>query len=107
MTYDPVFALEKLNIPVLAFWGGKDTYLPVPESIAVFRKALARAANKRYVVKVYPNGNHSLLESESGSPSTGGKEKNFPAGFWKLEADWLLKHVRTPKGASARSLSRR
>ena len=98
MTYDPVPALEKLNIPVLAFWGGKDTYLPVPESIAIFKKALARAGNKNYVVKIYPNCSHSLLESDAGSPSTGGKEKNFPAGFWKMKTDWLLNHL-SRKGA--------
>lgn len=97
MTYDPAPALDKLNIPVLAFWGGKDTYLPVMESIAVFKQAMAKAGNKNYVVKIYPNGNHSLLESDSGSPSTGGKEKNFPAGFWKMKTDWLLEHVDIPK----------
>ena len=93
MTYDPVPALEKLNIPILAFWGGKDTYLPVPETIVNFKQAMAKAGNKNYVVRIYPNGNHSLLESDSGSPSTGGKEKNFPAGFWKMKIDWLLKRV--------------
>jgi len=97
MTYDPVPALEKLNIPVLALWGGKDTNLPVPESIANFKQAMAKAGNRNYVVKVYPNNSHSLLESDSGSPSTGGKEKNFAAGLWKMKTDWLLKHVNIPK----------
>lgn len=93
MTYDPVPALEKLNIPVLAFWGGKDTFLPVPETVAAFKQAMAKAGNKNYFVKIYPNGNHSLIESERGSPSTGGKEKNFLAGFWKMKTDWLLERV--------------
>lgn len=88
-TYNPIPALEKLNIPVLAYWGGKDTFLPVPESIAAFKQAMAKAGNKNYVVKVYPNGNHSLIESDSGSPSTGGKEKKFLAELWKMQTDWL------------------
>jgi dienelactone hydrolase len=93
MTYDPVPALEKLKIPVLAVWGAKDTYLPVPETIKVFERAMAEAGNRDYVVKLYPGGNHSMLVSETGSPSTGGKERSFVAGLWELKADWLLKHV--------------
>jgi uncharacterized protein len=93
MTYDPVPVLENLHIPVLALWGGKDTYLPVEETVAVFKQAMAKAENKSYVIKIYPNCNHSLIESDSGSPSTGGKEKNFRAGVWELKTDWLLKHA--------------
>lgn len=96
MTYDPVPALENLHIPVLAIWGDRDTYLPVPETVALFKQAMAKAGNKNHVIKIYPNYNHSLLDSERGSPSTGGTEKNFPAGFWKMKTDWLLKHVSPP-----------
>jgi fermentation-respiration switch protein FrsA (DUF1100 family) len=97
MTYDPVPALEKIEIPVLAFWGGKDTFLPVAESVAAFKQAMAKAGNKNYAVKIYPNGNHSLIESDTGSPSTGGKEKNFSAGFWKMKTDWLVNHMKISK----------
>ena len=97
MTYDPVPALENLHIPVLAIWGNKDTYLPVPETVAVFKQAMAKAGNRNYLIKIYPNCNHSLLESDSGSPSTGGKEKNFPADLWKMNAEWLLKRVALPE----------
>jgi dienelactone hydrolase len=96
-TYDPVHALENLNIPVLAYWGGQDTYVPVQESIAVFKQAMAKAGKENYVVKLYPNGRHDLVEGESGSPSIGARLKNFPAGFWKMKTDWLLRHVSIPK----------
>jgi dienelactone hydrolase len=94
MTYDPVPALEALRIPILALWGDKDTYVPVPESVANFERAMAKAGNKDYVAKVYPNCSHSLLVTDSGSPSTGGTETNFQAGVWDLEADWVLEHAR-------------
>lgn len=97
MTYDPVPALEKLKVPILAIWGDKDTYLPVAESVAAFKQAMERAGNKNYIVKIYPNANHSLLEHKTGSPSTGGTEKKFVAGVWKLETDWLLKQVKDSK----------
>ena len=95
-TYDPVPALEQLKIPVLAYWGGKDTYVPVQESIAVFKQAMAKAGNKNYVVKVYPNGRHDLVEGESGSPSIEARLKKLPAGFWKMQTDWLLRNVGPP-----------
>ena len=91
--YNPVPALEKLKIPVLAYWGGKDTYVPAQESIAVFKQAMAKAGNKNYVVKVYPNGRHDLVEGESGSPSINARLKKLPAGFWKMQTDWLLRQV--------------
>jgi len=93
MTYDPVPALEKLRIPILALWGGKDTYVPVPETVAIFKRAMAKAGNRAYTAKIFPGCTHSLLVDATGSPSTGGTERNFAPGLWKMEADWVLKHV--------------
>jgi dienelactone hydrolase len=93
MTYDPVPALEKLKIPILALWGDKDTYVPVPETVAIFKRAMAKAGNSAYTIKIYPSSTHSLLVDRTGTPSTGGTERNFSPGVWKLEADWVLTHV--------------
>jgi pimeloyl-ACP methyl ester carboxylesterase len=93
MTYNPIIALERLQIPILALWGGKDTFLPVPETVAAFKQAMEKSRNNNYLIKIYPNGSHSLLETSTGSPSTGGKETNFSPEVWKLETDWLRKHV--------------
>jgi dienelactone hydrolase len=87
-TYNPVPALERLNIPVLAYWGGNDTYVPVTESVAAFKQAMARAGNKKYTVKIYPNCQHDLVEGP-GSPSIYRQLKHFPEGFWKMQIDWL------------------
>jgi uncharacterized protein len=93
MTYDPMPALENLRIPVLAVWGAKDTYLPVPETVANFRQAMTGAENREYVVQVYPDANHSLLVSADGSPSTGGTETDFAEGYWAMQVAWLTRHV--------------
>jgi dienelactone hydrolase len=93
MTYDPVPALEKLRIPILALWGAKDTYVPVPETVTIFKRAMAKAGNRAYTAKIFPGCTHSLLVDTTGSPSTGGTERNFAPGLWKMEADWVLKHV--------------
>lgn len=94
MTYEPLPALEKVKIPILAIWGDTDTYLPVDETVRVFRQAMKKAGNKSYVVKVYQNANHSLLVSADGSPSTGGTEIAFVPGLWKMKMDWLSKVLR-------------
>jgi uncharacterized protein len=91
MTYDPVPALENLKIPILALWGDKDTYVPVSETLAIFKRAMAKAGNRAYTAKVYPGCTHSLLVEATGSPSTGGTERNFAPGLWKMEADWVMK----------------
>jgi len=93
MTYDPVPALQALGIPVLALWGDKDTFVPAPQSISIFKQAMAKAGNKDYVAKLYPNCSHSLLVTKTGSPSTGGTESNFLPGMWDLEATWVLEHA--------------
>jgi dienelactone hydrolase len=90
MTYDPIPALEKLHIPILAVWGSKDTFVPVPQTVERFKRAMAKAGNRNYIIKIYPNGSHSMLETKTGSPSTGGKETNFSPGLYKMETDWLL-----------------
>lgn len=97
MTYNPVPALEELDVPVLVYWGGKDTYLPVAESMAAFKQAMAKAGNKDYTIKVFPKGRHDLVEGDTGSPSAGARLKKFPEGFWKLQTDWLLRRVQAAK----------
>ena len=74
-------------------WAEHDAAEIWEQTQAVVRGAMAKAGNRNFVVKVYEGCNHSLLESDSGSPSTGGTEKNFPPGFWAMKTDWLLKHV--------------
>ncbi|HEY0458761.1 MAG TPA: alpha/beta fold hydrolase [Pyrinomonadaceae bacterium] len=93
--YNPAPALEKLKIPVLAFWGANDTYVPAQKSIAVFKRAMTKAGNTNYTIKFIPKGRHDLVEGESGSPSIGARLKKFPAGFWKMQIDWILSRVKT------------
>ncbi|MDQ3750932.1 MAG: alpha/beta hydrolase [Acidobacteriota bacterium] len=95
--FNPVPALEKIKIPVLAYWGENDTYVPAQESIAVFKQAMMKAGNKDFTIKIIPKGRHDLIEGESGSPSIGARLKSFPAGFWKMKTDWLLKRAKVSK----------
>ncbi|MCA1625757.1 MAG: hypothetical protein LC778_18550 [Acidobacteria bacterium] len=95
--YNPVPALEKIKVPILAYWGENDTYVPAQESITVFKQAMLKAGNKDFTIKLIPTGRHDLIEGESGSPRIGARLKKFPAGFWKMKTAWLLKRVKVSK----------
>jgi len=97
MAYDPVPAYEGIHIPVFAYWGGKDTYVPVPESMSAFKRAMAKAGNNQYVIKIYPRASHGMIESETGGPSTGGTGKKYPPDFWRMQGEWLLDKIRAPR----------
>lgn len=97
MSYNPVPDFEKLKTPVLAFWGENDIYHPVEESVAIFRRSMEKAGNKDYTIKVFPKARHDLVEGETGSPGIAARLKNFPAGFWKMQTDWITKRVKVSK----------
>lgn len=94
-SYNPAPALEKIHVPILAYWGENDTFVPVAKSVVILKRAMEKAGNKNCLIKIIPNGRHDLVEDKSGSPSIGARSKKFPAGFWEMHTDWLLKHVVT------------
>jgi uncharacterized protein len=92
-SYDPVPALEKVTCPVLAVFGAKDTFLPAEKSAAIWKAALEKAGNKDVTVRVFPDGDHSLIESESGGLKEAARARRFVPGFFDLCRDWVLKRV--------------
>jgi pimeloyl-ACP methyl ester carboxylesterase len=60
--YDPRPALERIESPVLALFGGADPIVPVAESIRVFREAVRRDLLQ---VEVFEGAGHRL---ETGDP---------------------------------------
>jgi uncharacterized protein len=92
MNYEPMPALEKVRCPVLAIFGELDTLTPVEETIANYRKGLAKAGNKKLTIKVFPNADHALLVW----PKT--NEQNhwpiLPAGYLDMMTNWLGKYAR-------------
>jgi dienelactone hydrolase len=95
--YDPVPVLEKVKCPVLAVWGGLDTFVPVEKSVAVWRKSLAQAGNEDVTLKVYPNGDHSLMTAKTGGLKEVPRLNGFVPGYFEMQKDWILRHVRVPR----------
>lgn len=64
--YDPVTALKKVNIPLLALYGSKDLQVPAKENVAVLESLATE--KKNFDIKVIPNLNHLFQECDTGSP---------------------------------------
>ncbi|MFO8053737.1 MAG: alpha/beta fold hydrolase [Bacteroidales bacterium] len=64
--YDPRPALEKLEIPVLALYGGKDVQIVKNVNKPVL-DSLAQQKKQNITVKVFPDANHLFQKSKSGS----------------------------------------
>lgn len=93
-SFDPVLVLKKVDCPVLFVFGERDTITPVPETIAGIEKARKESKNKDYTIKVFPKGNHSLFEAETGGDKERPKLKNFVPGYFETMTDWILKRAR-------------
>lgn len=97
-------ALRKVHCPVLAIWADKDLYVDVEESYEIYTRELARAGNPDVTLKIFQNGNHSLMTAHTkqlvhkGASSWWlmlkylvlGKDA-FVEGYFDLLTDWLEK----------------
>jgi pimeloyl-ACP methyl ester carboxylesterase len=90
LSYDPAKALEKVTIPVLMLFGGKDLQVPVNQNRKPMEDALIRAGNREYVVKVFPDANHLFQEAGTGSPNEYPQlPKTFVPGFLEEITQWI------------------
>ncbi len=93
MTYDPVPSLEGIKCPVLAVWGGKDRYVPVKASVAIFERAMTKAGNRDYTVRILPTGSHSIFDAKTGSTTESSELKGWAPAYLNLISEWLVKRV--------------
>lgn len=80
-SYDPVVALERVQVPMLAVFGGDDTVVPVERSVRAMRAAASKAGN-RLTVKIFPGADHGLR-----APS--GSGRRLAPGFEALLLHWV------------------
>lgn len=88
LQYDPKPALEKLEIPVLAVFGGKD--LQVTDTLN--REPidnLIDSGKDNFTVKVFPEANHLFQDAQTGNISEYGRlPKKFVKGFEEYLIQW-------------------
>ncbi len=64
--WNPMEVIERTTIPVLAFFGDKDTQVDPHQGMQAYKAALERAGNKNFRVELIPDADHNLVLSETG-----------------------------------------
>lgn len=96
--YDPAPILEKLTCPLLAIFGELDTPKGVAENIANLERALKKAGNKDYTLKVFPQAGHALLVGEAADRKNQSTAvMYFAPGYYETMDNWILRRVSVPK----------
>jgi len=89
MEYDPGPAITKLHVPVMALFGGLDNTVQPAENAEIWRVDLLKGKVKDYTIKVFPNGNHMLLEARTGAEEEFPTLKRFVPEYAPFLLDWL------------------
>jgi pimeloyl-ACP methyl ester carboxylesterase len=92
--FNPMDIIEKITIPVLVFFGEKDTQVDPIQGVSAYKKALTEAGNENFRVELIPNADHNIILSKTGSlkerRSRSSKEwQNYAPEYLKIMEDWL------------------
>jgi uncharacterized protein len=91
--YDPVPAWERVTIPALVYESEWDKDVPGKQSAAIIERALQKAGNKHYTIKVFPKSQHGQWAMETENP-------NNPLAYrvhYDALFDWLRQQIRLAK----------
>lgn len=99
LTYNAADDWAKTTIPVLAFFGGKDTQVDVTLNDAPLKAALEEAGNTDFTIVTIPDANHLFQAATTGEVGEYGTLKQeFTADFLPTLTEWVLKHVTLANG---------
>lgn len=88
--HDTAKDLDKLNIPVLALFGGKDLQVTIAQNKDVMDRALLRAGT-HFEFKTFDNANHFFQAAVTGQRAEYPQlNKDFVPGFTETIAQWIL-----------------
>jgi dienelactone hydrolase len=87
--YDPIPDWRRVRVPVYIMLGGLDRSVPTAESAKLFRATFAAAGVKDVTVRVFPAGNHGLLEAHTGFQRETHTLGYYVAGFQEDLARWI------------------
>jgi dienelactone hydrolase len=105
LDFDPLPSWERIRVPALVLYGEADDRMPVAESAAAVREALARAGNPDSTVRIFPGADHSLWVAGS-RPGGGWAWPRLAPGAMEEMAAWVARHAGRaaypPSGTSSR-----
>ena len=86
--YQPYDLLCRIRIPVMAIFGENDHVVNAIEDAKLYEKALKEADNQHFIIKIFPNADHSLGQLENGV-------YRFAPGVFDLVVEWLSELKKT------------
>lgn len=89
-TYDPAVDLAQVRCPVLLLFGDRDREHPTEFAVTRWRQGLARAANDRATVVVFPGAGHGIRMRDG---HTGPGRAPLADGYAEIQLGWLWSHV--------------
>ena len=92
--FDPMEVIQHVGIPVLAFFGEKDTQVDPYQGKAAYEAALRKAGNTHFRVELMPGVDHDMIQCETGwmeerQKRSWGKWPNFAPEYLDLMEEWL------------------
>ncbi len=87
--FDPAPAIKKVRVPVLALFGGLDRTVLPSQNAEKWRSVLREGGNKNYSIKIFPTGNHMLLEAHTGAEDEIPMLQRFVPDYASELAGWL------------------
>jgi pimeloyl-ACP methyl ester carboxylesterase len=85
--WNPIEVIEQTTIPVLAFFGDKDTQIDPIQGAHAYREALERAGNPNSRVELIPGANHGMTLTETGCLDEPGLRNE--SGGWAIAPGFL------------------
>ncbi|HSL45345.1 MAG TPA: alpha/beta hydrolase [Anaerolineales bacterium] len=94
LIHDPTEDWERVQVPVLALFGEKDTQVSPVQNRPPLEAALARAGNKDVTVIVLPETNHLFQNAQTGGAAEyANLPMEFTPGLLETISDWILERV--------------
>jgi dipeptidyl aminopeptidase/acylaminoacyl peptidase len=87
--YDPLPVLARVQCPVLAFFGGHDLNVTAVKNRPIWEEALEWGRNRDHTLEVIADGNHVLINAQSGSMAEFPNLKTFDHGYFRILLRWL------------------
>ena len=86
--------IEQITIPMLVFFGEKDTQVDPIQGTQAFQEALERAGNPNFRVELIPDTDHNIILSETGclderDRRTRSEWTNYAPEYLDLLEEWL------------------
>jgi hypothetical protein len=89
--FNPITLVEKITIPVLAIFGEKDTQIDPFQGAEAYEKALKKAGNRFYRVKLFPEADHGIIIAKTGCLKEQRERyrSSYAPGYIELMQNWL------------------